>query len=67
MPDRVAVSLGTLRGEVVELPEAAQVRAEYRVAVIREAPHAEEARAFVAYLVSPVASELLQRHGFGAP
>jgi molybdate transport system substrate-binding protein len=55
------------RVRVVELPEAAQVRAEYRVAVIREAPHAEEARAFVAYLVSPVASELLQRHGFGAP
>jgi len=37
------------------------------VAVIRGAPHLEEARAFVAYLGSPVASELLQRHGFGAP
>jgi molybdate transport system substrate-binding protein len=55
------------RVRVVELPPAAQVRAEYRAAVIRSSRRPGEARAFVAYLRSPVAVGLLQRGGFGAP
>jgi molybdate transport system substrate-binding protein len=55
------------RVRVVELPDVAQIRAAYWAAVIRSSAHPGEARAFVAYLGSPVAADLLERHGFGAP
>ncbi len=49
---------------VIEIPAAASVVATYPVAVVRDAPHAELARAFVDLLLSPAGQAALARAGF---
>jgi len=48
---------------VLEIPEAANVLAEYPIAVLRGAAHADAARAFVALVRSPEGQRILARHG----
>lgn len=52
---------------VLELPAAAQVQARYVAAVLRDAPHPERGRAFVALVRSPEADPHFARAGFGRP
>ncbi len=49
---------------VIEIPAAASVVATYPVAVVRDSPHAELARAFVDLLLSPAGQAALARAGF---
>jgi molybdate transport system substrate-binding protein len=50
-----------------ELPDAAQVRARYPVAVIAASKHPEDARAFAEFLRSAAAQKLLEQAGFRIP
>jgi molybdate transport system substrate-binding protein len=52
---------------VVELPERAQPRIEYAVAVVSASPRRREAERFVARLLGPEGRRLLAAAGFGAP
>jgi molybdate transport system substrate-binding protein len=49
---------------VVEIPAALNVTAEYPIAVLAAAPHAELARKFVALVTSPAGTETLREAGF---
>jgi molybdate transport system substrate-binding protein len=49
---------------VLELPEAAQVVAEYPVGVLSRSSRTLQARAFVALLLGPAGQAVLRRHGF---
>jgi len=53
--------------EVVPVPQALALTTEYVVAGVADTEHAEEARAFVAYLLSDAVQAALRRHGFGHP
>lgn len=48
---------------VFEVPPAANVVASYPIAVLREAPSADAARAFVTLALSPEGQQILGRHG----
>ncbi len=48
----------------IEVPTALNVRAEYAVALTREAANAAVARAFVDFLLSPPAQAVMRQHGF---
>jgi len=48
----------------IELPAALNVRAEYAVALTRDAANAAVARAFVDFLLSPAAQAVMRQHGF---
>ncbi len=50
-----------------ELPDSAQVRARYPIAVIAASKHVETARAFADFTRSPPARVLLERAGFRIP
>jgi len=50
--------------QVIEIPAAYNVIAEYSIAVVRNAPNPEGARAFVAFVRSPAGQEILARWGF---
>lgn len=51
----------------VDLPEEANVAADYPIAVLRRTDRPELARAFVAFVRSERGRAILTRHGFGAP
>jgi molybdate transport system substrate-binding protein len=55
------------RVRVVELPERAQPRIEYTVAVARAAPHPAQARSFVARVLGMDGRAALRAAGFGLP
>jgi len=50
----------------IEIPDAANVIADYPVAVLRRASNPAAARRFVALLLSPVGQSVLQANGLGA-
>ncbi len=49
---------------VVPIPEGINVHASYPIGVLPGGAHGPEARAFIAYVVSPTGREILARHGF---
>jgi len=51
----------------IAIPGAANVRASYPIAVLRDARHAEAARRFVALVMSADGQLILARHGFLPP
>ena len=51
----------------ITLPAASNVVASYPIVVLRDAPHADEARRFVALVLSPAGQRILSRHGFLPP
>ncbi len=51
------------RVRVLEIPEELNVVVTYRVSAVKGAPHPDLARAWVAFLRSPAAREVLRRHG----
>ena len=53
--------------KVVELPQAAQVEARYTIAVVKDAPHGDSGKAFVAAVESQAGRRKLQAAGFGTP
>ena len=59
-PDAIT-SQGVL---TLPIPDAWNVLADFPVAVSSEAPHGAAAAQFLEFLSSPVAQELLARHGF---
>ena len=50
--------------QVLAIPESFNVIARYPIAVVREAPNAAGARAFVDYVLSPAGQAILTKHGF---
>ena len=52
------------RARVVSIPSALNVVASYPIGSLTGGPHKAEARAFIAYLLSPLGRETLARHGF---
>lgn len=48
----------------LDIPEALNTIAEYPIAPISDSPHAEAARAFVEFVLSPQGQAVLARHGF---
>ena len=48
----------------ITLPATSNVLAIYPIVVLRDAPHADEARRFVAHVMSPAGQRILARHGF---
>ena len=50
--------------QVLAIPESFNVTARYPIAVVREAPNAAGARAFVDYVLSPAGQAILTKHGF---
>jgi len=61
----VASTHGEVEG--IDIPEEVNVAAEYPIAVLAGAPHREAATAFVAFVLSPRADEVLSRFGFLRP
>ena len=61
----VARAVGDVR--VIPIPAAANVRARYPIAVLRDAPEAELAQAFVRFVLSESSQRRLKEYGFGAP
>jgi molybdate transport system substrate-binding protein len=61
--------VGPVEGEVqtIELPEDAQARVEYPIAVVSEAENPEAAQAFVDLVLSDEGREALEAAGFGVP
>ena len=53
--------------EGIDIPPDQNVEAAYPVAVLSGAPNPELARAFVDYLLSPEAGDVLRRYGFSPP
>jgi len=51
----------------IALPAAANAVATYPIAVVSATDHADVAREFVAFVLSPPAQDLLRRAGFGPP
>lgn len=64
-----ATDVGPVSGDVkaIELPEEAQARVEYPIAVVSDAPHLEAAREFVDLVLSERGRDALRRAGFGVP
>jgi molybdate transport system substrate-binding protein len=50
--------------QVLSIPEAFNVIARYPIAVVRDAPHAAGAQAFIDYVLSPAGQAILTKHGF---
>jgi molybdate transport system substrate-binding protein len=55
------------KAEAVEIPDEQNVIAEYPIALIKDSPNAEVARAFVDLVLSDEGEEVLTRKGFIAP
>lgn len=53
--------------EMVPIPEKESVHAQYDAAVVRDAPHASAARAFVTFVQSPQARAIFASYGFAPP
>jgi molybdate transport system substrate-binding protein len=53
--------------EGVGLPIEQNVSARYPIAALREAPHAEKARAFIAFVLSDPGTKILGEYGFRRP
>jgi molybdate transport system substrate-binding protein len=51
----------------ITLPDEAQAVAQYPIAVVSASEHADQAQAFVDYVLSAPAQDLLQEAGFGPP
>lgn len=64
-----ATDVGPVSEDVtaIELPEEAQARVEYPIAVVSDAPHLEAAREFVDLVLSERGRDALRRAGFGVP
>jgi molybdate transport system substrate-binding protein len=50
--------------QVLSIPEPFNVIAHYPIAVVRDAPNAAGARAFIDYVLSPAGQAILTKHGF---
>jgi molybdate transport system substrate-binding protein len=50
--------------QVLAIPEPLNVIAHYPIAVVRDAPNAAGARAFIDYVLSPAGQAILTKHGF---
>jgi molybdate transport system substrate-binding protein len=50
--------------QMLAIPDPFNVIAQYPIAVVRSAPNAVGARAFIAYVFSPAGQAILTRHGF---
>jgi molybdate transport system substrate-binding protein len=50
--------------QVLAIPESFNVVAQYPIAVVRDAPNAAGARAFIDYVLSPAGQAILTKHGF---
>jgi molybdate transport system substrate-binding protein len=50
--------------QMLAIPEPFNVIAHYPIAVVREAPNAAGARAFIDYVLSPAGQAILTKHGF---
>ena len=50
--------------QVLTIPEPFNVIAHYPIAVVRDAPNAAGARAFIDYVLSPAGQAILTKHGF---
>jgi molybdate transport system substrate-binding protein len=50
--------------QVLAIPEPFNVIAQYPIAVVRDAPNAAGARAFIDYVLSPAGQAILTKHGF---
>jgi molybdate transport system substrate-binding protein len=50
--------------QVLAIPASFNVIARYPIAVVREAPHAAGAQAFIDYVLSPAGQAVLTKHGF---
>ena len=50
--------------QVLAIPEPFNVIAQYPIAVVRDAPNAAGARAFIDYVLSPAEQAILTKHGF---
>jgi molybdate transport system substrate-binding protein len=50
--------------QVLAIPESFNVIARYPIAVVREAPNAAGAQAFIDYVLSPAGQAILTKHGF---
>ena len=61
----IVAAAGLVRG--ITIGDAANIVAEYPMAVLAAAPHPEEAAAFTAFVHSPVGTAILAEHGFGTP
>jgi molybdate transport system substrate-binding protein len=61
--------VGPVKGQVrtIALPEEAQARVEYPIAVVKDAPNPEAAQAFVELVLSDRGREALESAGFGVP
>jgi molybdate transport system substrate-binding protein len=57
----------TERVEMVAIPPELNVAAEYPIAPLSQAPHADLARSFVAFVLSPEGQSILRRAGFLPP
>ena len=61
----VARTAGKIR--VIPIPSTANVSARYPIAVLRDAPEADLAQAFVRFVLSAAGQRRLKEHGFGSP
>jgi molybdate transport system substrate-binding protein len=52
---------------VIEIPAEWNVRAEYPIAVLKEAPHPDLADEFVTFVLSPKGQSILKKWGFSTP
>lgn len=52
---------------VIPIPATANVSARYPIAVLRDAPEADLAQAFVRFVLSEAGQRHLSKHGFGSP
>lgn len=50
--------------QVLAIPKPLNVTAQYPIAVVRDAPNAAGARAFIDYVLSPAGQAILTKHGF---
>jgi molybdate transport system substrate-binding protein len=50
--------------KVLAIPDSFNVIAQYPIAVVRDAPNAAGARAFIDYMLSPAGQAILTKHGF---
>lgn len=53
--------------QMVAIPAAGNVYADYEAAVVRDARHAAAAQAFVSFMLSPQARAILASYGFAPP
>jgi molybdate transport system substrate-binding protein len=53
--------------EVIELPDSAQAKVEYPIAVVKGTEHEEAARDYVELVLGPEGQQALADAGFGPP